>query len=150
MSAKKRRAEEESEDLQAWKRARNEDDAITLFEDDFRFLSTGSRCAVRLPGDGPGGDNAEPFRSVEHAFQASKSDDPLFRKAIRAARKAKEAKRLGAAEMAGKGGGGGGGGGAWRRRALDTMRGLLRDKFRRDRGLRAWPGAVVRLAEDRP
>ena len=117
MSAKKRRAEEESEDLQAWKRARNEDDAITLFEDDFRFLSTGSRCAVRLAGDGPGGDNAESFRSVEHAFQASKSDDPSFRKAIRAARKAKEAKRLGAAEMAGKGGGasgsGGAGGGLW-------------------------------------
>jgi N-glycosidase YbiA len=60
---------------------------INSFTGKNRFLSNFYPCSVRYEDD--------VYPSVEHAYQASKTDDPVFRRLIRSIETPSEAKRVG-------------------------------------------------------
>ncbi|CAM9148757.1 unnamed protein product [Phaeothamnion confervicola] len=90
--------------------------AIRNFEGQFEFLSTMHRSSVLLPGDD------EPYPTIEHAFQASKTEDPGLRAAVRAARTGIDAKKTTRTAPVTD---------AWRARSEALMELLVRDKFLR-------------------
>lgn len=103
---------------------------ITAFTGEYDFLSTLSKSRVVLPGEGVmEGEGFQAYPTVEHALQASKSSDPTYRQSILSSKDALEAKRRGAkAPNVDKQ--------AWKLKSLVVMEALLRDKFRRHKGLR--------------
>ena len=85
---------------------------IDRFAGEWRFLSNFAPCTVMLDG--------EAYPSVEHAFQAAKSDDFRVRQQIRSARTAGHAKRMGRSIRLPAG---------WGETRVRVMRGLLWQKF---------------------
>ncbi|CAM9331677.1 unnamed protein product [Ectocarpus sp. 8 AP-2014] len=92
-------------------------DAIRQFEGDFECLSNTYKCPVSLRGD------PEPYPSVEHALQASKTDDLELKAAIRQAKNAIEAKKIARAAKPKP---------DWRGSSEKIAEALVRDKFRRN------------------
>ena len=100
---------------------------------DFRFLAPDFACKVYAPGEAGSEFGTQPYPSVEHAFQASKCNGEAARAAVREAKTARDAKKLGsaaqkragAAEVE-----------AWRKGSAALMEALVRDKFVRNRELR--------------
>eukprot|EP00611_Tribonema_gayanum_P015642 TRINITY_DN27519_c0_g1_i1.p1 TRINITY_DN27519_c0_g1~~TRINITY_DN27519_c0_g1_i1.p1 ORF type:complete len:281 (-),score=58.98 TRINITY_DN27519_c0_g1_i1:4-846(-) len=90
--------------------------AIHIGKEEYEYLSNLHRAKVYLPGD------EEPYPTVEHAFQASKTEDVQLRSEIRAAPTAIAAKKA-ARKIAVSD--------AWRSRSEAIMEALVRDKFRR-------------------
>lgn len=78
----------------------------------YRWLSNFAEVVVEFEG--------HEYPSVEHAYQAAKTEDQGLREKIRNCRTAGEAKRLGSAIRTAK---------SWERRKLEVMDGLLRQKF---------------------
>lgn len=103
--------------------------AIKAFTGEHEFLSTLSKSRVVLPGAGCTEEDFAAYPTVEHALQAAKSADAEYRTAVMACKDPLEAKRLGAKVEFDKE--------AWKERSLEAMEALLRDKFRRHKGLRA-------------
>ncbi len=103
---------------------------IAAFVGEHEFLSTLSKSRVVLPGAGATETAYVAYPTVEHALQAAKSPDAAYRKEILACRDALEAKRRGAKAP-------GWDKEAWKTQSLVVMEALLRDKFRRHKGLRA-------------
>jgi len=104
---------------------------ITAFTGEHEFLSTLSKSCVVLPGEGVvEGDKFVAYPTVEHTLQAAKSTDPVYRQAILACKDPVEAKRRGAKAPGWDKEG-------WKTKSLVIMEALLRDKFRRHKGLRA-------------
>eukprot|EP00904_Undaria_pinnatifida_P012455 jgi/Undpi1/833/HiC_scaffold_10.g04297.m1 len=92
-------------------------DAIRHFEGDYECLSNTYKCPVSLRGD------SEPYPSVEHALQASKTDDAELKNSIRQAKNAIEAKKIArVVKPAPK----------WRAESERIVEALIRDKFRRN------------------
>lgn len=89
---------------------------IDSFRDEFRFLSNFWEVLVRLEGDDP----PREYPTLEHAFQAAKTLDPVERRTIRMARTPGEAKRLGRCVKLRPG---------WDDIKLNVMRDLLWFKF---------------------
>ena len=89
---------------------------IDSFTGDHAFLSNFAPCPVRCPDDPDG----QPYPSVEHAFQASKTLSGAQRQAVRAAPSPGAAKRMGRAVDLRDG---------WDEAKGDVMLGLLRQKF---------------------
>ncbi|CAM9405730.1 unnamed protein product [Ectocarpus sp. 4 AP-2014] len=92
-------------------------DAIRQFEGDFECLSNTYKCPVSLRGD------PEPYPSVEHALQASKTDELELKAAIRLAKNAIEAKKIARAAKPKP---------DWRGSSEKIAEALVRDKFRRN------------------
>eukprot|EP00752_Nemacystus_decipiens_P007171 g6421.t1 len=92
-------------------------DAIRQFEGDFECLSNTYKCPVSLRGD------PEPYPSVEHALQASKTDDAELKGTIRRAKNAIEAKKLARVVKPTP---------EWRAGSEKIVEALVRDKFRRN------------------
>lgn len=90
--------------------------AIKIGQGEYDYLSNAHRARVYLPGD------SNHYPSVEHAFQASKTDDLATRQAIRAASSAKDAKVAARGIQISD---------AWRAASGRIMEALVRDKFRR-------------------
>lgn len=86
---------------------------IDQFRGDYSFLSNFYLCPVKLDG--------VTYPSVEHAYQAAKTMDPVFRDMIRDAVKPAYAKRIGRMAPLREG---------WNDIRLDVMRGLVQQKFR--------------------
>lgn len=104
---------------------------ITAFTGEHEFLSTLSKSRVVLPGEGViEGDKFVVYPTVEHALQAAKSTDSEYRLAILVCKDPLEAKRRGAKAPGWDKEG-------WKTKSLAIMEALLRDKFRRHKGLRA-------------
>lgn len=85
---------------------------ISRFRGDHFFLSNFYRHPVEFEG--------ETYPSVEHAFQAAKTNDPVIRERIRRAKDPQAAKRLGRQVMLGE---------DWEWRRFAVMNMLLRRKF---------------------
>lgn len=85
---------------------------IESFQGQYRFLSNFYPAAVELDG--------LLYRSVEHAYQAAKTNDKAERDRIRSCEKPWQAKRLGRTVTLR---------GDWEEIKLDVMFRLLRDKF---------------------
>lgn len=88
-------------------------DTIHRFVGEFEFLSNFYPCELMLDG--------EVYRSVEHAYQASKTADPASRKLVQSARTPLKAKRLGRRVPLRPG---------WNRVKVSVMRSLLEAKFK--------------------
>lgn len=86
---------------------------IDCFRGDFGFLSNFYESSIWVDG--------LQYRSVEHAYQAAKSNDPSTKELIRNARTPAIAKRLGKAVQLSL---------DWESRKVDLMREFLRQKFR--------------------
>lgn len=86
---------------------------IATFRGNYRWLSNFHPCTVTLDGVA--------YPSVEHAYQAAKTGDPLLRARMRDGT-AGDAKRLGRTVLAAP---------DWAARKVSVMRGLLRQKFAR-------------------
>lgn len=84
----------------------------------YRWLSNFWPCEITLQG--------VTYPSVEHAYQAAKSSDPVYRRKVLAAKKPGEAKRLGKLIILPDG---------WEDQKRDVMSSLLWQKFR-DKQLR--------------
>lgn len=91
---------------------------IDMFSGEFSFLSNFYPCRIHMDGLA--------YPSVEHAYQAAKTDDPIEREAIRLALTAGRAKRLGSRVTLRK---------DWLVSRVNVMRMLLIQKFR-EPGLR--------------
>ncbi|CAN0166665.1 unnamed protein product, partial [Hapterophycus canaliculatus] len=105
-------------------------DAIRRFEGDFECLSNTYKCLVSLRGD------PEPYPSVEHALQASKTEDSELKGTIRQAKNAIEAKKLARVVKPTP---------EWRASSEKIVEALVRDKFRRNakaRGVLVGTGRV--------
>lgn len=85
---------------------------IDRFAGEYAFLSNSWSCPMKLDG--------VTYPSVEHAYQAAKTLDPVFRDMIREAVKPSYAKRLGQAAPLREG---------WHDIRLDVMRELVWQKF---------------------
>ncbi|CAM9732457.1 unnamed protein product [Choristocarpus tenellus] len=92
-------------------------DAIREFVGDYECFANTYRCSVSLCGD------TETYPSVEHAFQASKTNDQGIRASIRVAKNGIEAKKAARVVKTTE---------EWKSSAEKTMEGLVRDKFRRN------------------
>jgi hypothetical protein len=88
------------------------DDAILAFRDDFEFLSNFYYAPVRFEG--------ATYATVEHAFQAAKTDDPDERALVRACSTPAKAKARGRRVTLRK---------DWEAVKLGVMEVLLREKF---------------------
>lgn len=88
---------------------------ITAFQGEWRFLSNFWPAVVPLALDG------KLYPTVEHAYQAAKSDDPVLRKMIRDATSPRTAKSLGRKAHLRDG---------WDTERLAVMEALLREKFK--------------------
>jgi ribA/ribD-fused uncharacterized protein len=86
--------------------------AVNQFTGPFEFLSTFYPCVIVIDG--------ETYNSVEHAFQAKKTDNPEHRRLIRLCKKAKEARALGRRIPMRE---------TWDDEKIEVMRDLLRQKF---------------------
>jgi ribA/ribD-fused uncharacterized protein len=86
---------------------------IDSFRFEFGFLSNFHEASIWVDG--------EKYRSVEHAYQAAKSDDPSTKKLIREAKSPGIAKKLGHAVQLPAN---------WDARRLTVMRELVTEKFR--------------------
>lgn len=89
--------------------------AIKSFSVQYRFLSNFQTATVVYEGHS--------YRSVEHAFQAAKTLDPVARAQIRNCTMAADAKKLGKKVQLRDG---------WDDMRIDVMRDLLRQKFGTD------------------
>jgi N-glycosidase YbiA len=87
-------------------------DDITTFREEHEFLSNFWPCSIRFEG--------KVYPTVEHAFQAAKTDDEDERRRIREASYAGKAKKLGRAVRLRK---------DWESVKLGIMEALLREKF---------------------
>jgi hypothetical protein len=87
-------------------------DVIDSFRGEFGFLSNFFESSIWI-------DN-ERYRSVEHAYQAAKSDDPVVKRIIREAKTPAQAKKLGHANPLIDG---------WNERRENIMLDLIRKKF---------------------
>ena len=85
---------------------------IDSFRGEYRFLSNFYPAAVELYG--------ETYPTVEHAYQAAKTNDPAARERIRWAQRPGDAKRLGQSVQIRS---------DWESVKVDVMRGLLVKKF---------------------
>ena len=85
---------------------------IDSFRGEYEFLSNFSPSLVVVDG--------EIYATIEHAFQAAKTDDPTLKTNIRNAATPKEAKRLGRSVQLIK---------DWDQRRLDVMASLVNQKF---------------------
>jgi len=94
-------------------------EAIERFTGEFTFLSNFHPCEIALGGLA--------YPSVEHAFQAAKTNDPAERDRIRRAPTPGQAKRLGRRATLRPG---------WERERLQVMRVLVLQKFTRHPELR--------------
>lgn len=92
--------------------------SISSFQGDYRFLSNFYPAVVRLTG--PDGSSAPEYPTVEHAYQASKTNDETWRLTIRTALSPGDAKRLGRQVPLSP---------VFEAAKLDIMKGLLRQKF---------------------
>lgn len=90
---------------------------IDRFAGDLAFLSNFWPSRVHYPAEGPG---AAVYPTVEHAFQAAKTDDPAGRERIRVAPTPAAAKRIGR-QVAMRPG--------WEQQRVGVMRDLLLQKF---------------------
>ena len=70
---------------------------ITEFRGQYRFLSNFFPSLVVLADEGSAVCHTDAYPSVEHAYQAAKTEDPEIRRQIRTAAGPSEAKRLGKA-----------------------------------------------------
>src|SRR3990167_10206859 len=93
-------------------RKTNMSSIIDSFRDEHAFLSNFFPSALVVDG--------ELYQTVEHAFQAAKTDDLNLKSQIRAAGSAREAKRLGRSVPLIQG---------WDEKRLDIMEGLVKQKF---------------------
>lgn len=90
---------------------------IDRFIGDHAFLSNFWPSPVAYPAGGPDG---AVYPTVEHAFQAAKTDDPAARRRVQAAPTPNAAKRIGRQVPMRPG---------WEEERIEVMRGLLRAKF---------------------
>ena len=97
-------------------------DVIDSFDGENAFLSPGFDCPVMLPGDDL------LFPSFEHALQASRTTDISKRAAIRDAKSARDAKKLGSKVDVSSN---------WKENCAGIAEKLLRDKFFRNKELKA-------------
>ena len=102
-------------------RLKKDDTEIADFVGRFAFLANGYICqqGVRVGG--------HVYPSVEHALQASKTDDEIIKKHIKNAPTAIDAKRIGNKLPVDKK--------LWKTRSREIMTDLLRDKFKRNKAL---------------
>jgi len=89
---------------------------IRLFRGEYRFLSNFYPCVISLDG--------YDYTTIEHAYQAAKTQDPLFRERIRDTIQPGRAKAMGKSLRMSKEEES-----AWRDKRLDVMEGFLRQKF---------------------
>lgn len=89
-----------------------DENTISEFDNEYRFLSNFWYCEIEF------GDDVYP--SVEHAYQAAKSLDYIDRRSIRLAKKASNAKKIGRQVKLRS---------DWEEVKVDIMRQLLRKKF---------------------
>ncbi len=87
-------------------------DKIDNFSGEYAFLSNFYPCIIEFDG--------EKYRSVEHAYQAAKSNNQYDRKIIREAKSAGEAKKLGRNVKLRK---------DWENVKISVMHDLLKSKF---------------------
>lgn len=92
---------------------------IDSFSGHYRFLSNFYPCLIRYQGLG--------FKSVEHAYQAMKTENPQHQRRIQKAATAKEAKRLGRRVALRAN---------WEEVKIDVMEEMVHRKFRDDAKLR--------------
>lgn len=90
-------------------------DAITSFTGAYRWLSNFAECSVKFQG--------EVYRTVEHAYQAAKSEDPLYREIVRNCKTPGEAKRFGRVAPISEG---------WAERKENVMLELTRKKYQHE------------------
>lgn len=90
----------------------NDPNVINSFRGEYEFLSNFSPSALVVDG--------ELFPSIEHAFQAAKTDDPNLKTQIRTAVSAREAKKLGRTVVLVS---------DWDQKRLDVMATLIKQKF---------------------
>jgi len=88
------------------------DDAITEWKGQYGFLSNYCSCKVEYDGG--------VYPTVEHAYQAAKSLDPLYRDKIKALKNPQWAKNAGSRVQVRE---------DWFDMSMDTMQSLLRQKF---------------------
>lgn len=98
-------------------------DAVTSFTGDYSFLSPHFLCEVCCIQDEI---DQGSYPSFEHALQASKVTDPAIREEIRRTPGIRDIKRLAAKSTDG-----------WKDICLSVAEKLLRDKFMRNKGLKA-------------
>ena len=105
-------------------------DAIKSFKGDFAFLAPDARCRVAIPSafgpvalDDEVPPDSKPYPSLEHAFQAVRSNDGA---AVRRCETSRDAKRIGAKAFKKRSDQD-----AFRAKAVDVMDALLRDRFAR-------------------
>ena len=105
-------------------------DAIKSFKGDFAFLAPDARCSVAVPScfgpvalDDEVPTDSKPYPSLEHAFQAVRSNDGA---AVRRCETARDAKRIGAKAFKKRSDQD-----AFRAKAVDVMDALVRDRFAR-------------------
>jgi ribA/ribD-fused uncharacterized protein len=103
------------------KRVSEDAGAIRAFEGQWACLSPFHEAAVHLPTD------PRRYPSVEHALQASKTEDAALRDEIAAAPTAVDAKRLASKLTTNE----------WREQSVNIMERILRDKFVRHKEHRA-------------
>lgn len=90
----------------------NDDTSIKDFRGENEFLTNGFPSAIVVDG--------ELYPSVEHAFQACKTDDPDLKKKIRDAASPREAKKLGRSAILVQ---------DWDQKRTDVMASLVKQKF---------------------
>jgi ribA/ribD-fused uncharacterized protein len=95
-------------------------ETIAEFKDHYRFLSNFWMCPVHYAG--------VIYPSSEHAYQAAKTLDPVQRQQIQVAATPGDAKKLGRVITIR---------GDWDHARVNTMRGIIRDKFTRNADLGA-------------
>jgi N-glycosidase YbiA len=112
----------------------SEDDTILRFRDEYAFLSNFSPAPVYL--------NRMEYPTVEHAFQAAKTVDPVQRLKVQRAETPQEAKRLGRKVTLRP---------EWDQVKLRVMRALLEQKFAEPvhslKILETWPRYLVESNE---
>lgn len=90
----------------------NDDTGIRDFRGENEFLTNGFPSAIIVDG--------ELYPSVEHAFQACKTDDPDLKKKIRDALSPRDAKKLGRSAILVQ---------DWDQKRIDVMASLIKQKF---------------------
>jgi predicted NAD-dependent protein-ADP-ribosyltransferase YbiA (DUF1768 family) len=105
-------------------------DAIKSFKGDFAFLAPDAKCRVAVPScfgpvalDDDVPPDSKPYPSLEHAFQAVRSNDGA---AVRRCETSRDAKRIGAKAFKKRSDQD-----AFRAKAVDVMDALIRDRFAR-------------------
>lgn len=94
-------------------------DIIDSFRGEYEFLSNFYPSLLIVDG--------QPYSTIEHAFQAAKTDDPVLRENIRTASTPRDAKKLGRSVPLVA---------DWDQKRLDVMASLVQQKFQDHRDLK--------------